>query len=125
MDKMRCHICSNYLHGIDTCKFCSFEYDDNLPWTNDCDWDLLALDEDAEWSFLQIQYRLKAKKIDCLQVIDWYNGDDIILFGIREMYPDNIAQALGVYKESISLDPDIGICIINIFKERILRDEEK
>lgn len=97
------------------------EYRDDLPWTDPVDWDVLEIDDDVEWSFLQIMYRLKAHKIDCLQVINWFDGDDILITGIREMYPDRIAKALGVHKECISLDSDVGVCIVNLFKEKCLR----
>ena len=120
-DKMKCHICSNYLHGIERCKYCSFEYDNSLPWTDPVDWDVLSIDDDVEWSFLQIMYRLKSRNIDCLQVFNWFDGDDILITGIREMYPDLIAKALGVHKECISLDSDVGICIVNLFMEKCLR----
>ena len=122
-DRMKCHICSNYLQGIERCKYCNFEYDDSLPWTDPCEWDVLDLDDDVEWSFLQIMYRLKAFKIDCLQVFNWFDNDDILLIGVREMYPDRIAKALGVHKECISLDSDVGICVVNLFKEKYLRGD--
>lgn len=119
-DRMKCHICSNYLHGIERCKFCSFEYDDDLPWTNDVDWDIFEIDDDIEWSFLQIQYRLKSQNIDCLQVINWFDDNVIILIGCNA-YMDRIARALGVDKESMVQDLDIGITVINLFKEKVIR----
>lgn len=122
MDKMKCHICGNYLHGIDRCKYCSFEYDDNLPWTYDVDWDIFEIDDDVEWSFLQIQYRLKSKGIDCLQVINWFEDNVIILVGVKA-FPERVAKALKVHPESIASDSDIGIMVINLFKEKYLRGE--
>ena len=122
-DRMKCHICCNYLHGVERCKYCHFEYDDDLPWTNPCEWDILDIDEDVEWSFLQIQYRLKSKDIDCLQVFNWFEGDAILITGIREIHPDRISHALGVHKECISLDADAGICVINLFMEKYLRGD--
>ncbi len=119
-DKMKCHICSNYLHGIERCKFCSFEYDDDLPWTNDVNWDIFEIDDDVEWSFLQIQYRLKSQNIDCLQVINWFDDNVIILIGCNA-YMDRIARALGVDEESMVQDLDIGITVINLFKEKVIR----
>ena len=63
----KCDICSNFLHGIDRCKFCNFEFDESLPWTDDSEWDILNLDfDETEWPHLQLMYRLKAKGIDCL-----------------------------------------------------------
>ena len=120
MDKNRCHICENYLHGIERCKYCSFEYDDNLPWTNDNDFDIFEIDDDVEWSFLQIQYRLKSKGIDVLQVLNWGDDDSIVLTGVRA-YPEKVAKALGVNKECIVSDSDVGIMVINLFKEKVIR----
>lgn len=120
MDKMKCHICDNYLHGIERCKYCSFEYDDDLPWTNDVDWDIFDIDDDVEWSFLQIQYRLKSKDIDCLQVINWFDDNVIVLIGCNA-YADRIARALGVDKECMVQDLDIGVTVVNLFKEKVIR----
>ena len=120
MDKNRCHICENYLHGIERCKYCSFEYDDNLPWTNDVDWDIFEIDDDVEWSFLQIQYRLKSKGIDVLQVLNWGDDDSIVLTGVRA-YPEKVAKALGVNTECIVSDSDVGIMVVNLFKEKVMR----
>ena len=123
MDKMKCHICSNYLHGIERCKYCSFEYDDDLPWTNDVDWDIFAIDDDTEWSFLQIQYRLKSKGVDCLSVYNWYPDDNcIVLVGVRGR-PDRVADALGVNQECIVSDLDVGIMVVNLYMEKCLRGD--
>ena len=123
-DKMKCHICSNYLHGIERCKYCSFEYDDNLPWTNDTEFDIFSIDDDVEWSFLQIQYRLKSKGVDVLQVYNWYPDDNcIVLIGVRA-YPDRVARALGVHRDCIVSDLDAGIMVVNLYMEKCLRECE-
>ena len=122
MDKMKCNICSNYLQGIERCKFCSFEYDDSLPWTTDLDWDIFEIDDDVEWSFLQIMYRLKSRNIDVLQVINWFDDNVIILIGCNA-YMDRIARALGVHVDCMVQDLDIGITVINLFKEKYLRGD--
>ena len=119
-DKMKCHICSNYLQGIQRCKYCSFEFDDDLPWTNDVDFDILNIDNDVEWDFLQIQYRLKSKGIDVLQVLSWWDDNILVLIGIRA-YADKVARALGVNRECIVEDLEVGIMVINLFKEKVMR----
>ena len=118
-DPSKCHICENYLHGIGNCKFCHFEYDDSLPWTTD-NFDIFSLDDDCEWSFLQIQYRLKSKGINVLQVLNWWGDNPIVLFGVTA-HPSKVAKALGVNEDCIVSDLDIGIMIINLFKEKALR----
>ena len=89
------------------------------------DWDIFELDDEGEWSFLQIQYRLKDYGIDCLQVLNWFPDDNsIVLMGVRG-YPERVAKALGVHMDSIVSDSDVGIMVINLFKEKYLRGELK
>lgn len=118
----KCRVCDNYLGGLDTCKFCHFEWATDYSPTNDVEWDLLDLDDEVEWSFLQIQDRLKYKGIDCLQVINWFDDNVIVLIGIRA-YADRVANALGVHREVISEDSDVGIMVINLFREKYLRGD--
>ena len=118
-DQMKCHICSNYLHGIDRCKYCSFEYDDTLPWTND-EWDILDMDDDAEWSHLQIMYRLKAKGIECLYADIWYKNNLAIIVGAKAD-SETVAMALGVNPEVVYDAGDLPLLIINLFQEKCLR----
>ena len=121
MEKMICKICDNYLFGLDRCKYCSFEYRDDLPWTSD-DFDIFEIDSDMEWSFLQIQYRLKSKSINCLQVLDWADNNVLVLIGVHGS-PCKVAKALRVHEECISSDSDIGIMVINLYQEKAIRDE--
>ena len=114
MEKVKCRSCSNFLEKLNTCKFCSYEQIDRG------DWDILDLDDEEEWSFLQIQYRLKDKGIDCLQVINWFNGNVVVLIGVRA-YPEKVARALNVHEAVICDDSDIGIMVINLFEEKYIR----
>ena len=111
----KCRSCRNFLWKLNNCKFCSYEHIDNKN-----DWDILDLDDEEEWSFLQIQYRLKDKGIDCLQVINWFDGNVVILIGVRA-YPEKVARALNVHQAVISDDSDIGIMVINLFQEKYVR----
>lgn len=119
MSSTKCKICEHYLFGIGRCKFCNFQYDDSLPWTSD-DWDIFDVDSEVEWSFLQIQYRLKSCGVDCLQVLDWWDNSVIVLIGVRA-FPSKVASALGVNEECISSDADIGIMVINLYQEKAMR----
>lgn len=118
----KCRVCDNYMRGTDTCKFCHFEWATEYPPTDDYGWDIFDIDDDVEWSFLQIMDRLKYKGIDVLQVINWYDDNVIILIGVRD-YPDKVARALGVHEDCIVSDLDMGIMVINLFKEKWLRGE--
>lgn len=111
----KCRSCRNFLWKLNNCKFCSYEYVDNRD-----DWDILDLDDEEEWSFLQIQYRLKDKGIDCLQVINWIDGNVVVLIGVRA-YAERVASALNVHQEVISNDDEIGIMVINLFQEKYIR----
>lgn len=116
----KCSTCVNYLQGIDRCKYCNYEYGKTIPLESDQEWDILKLDDEIEWSFLQIQYYLKSKGIDCLQVINWFDDNIVILIGAKA-YPEKIARVLKVHKEVISSDGEIGIMVINLYHEKHLR----
>ena len=118
-DKMKCHICSNYLQGIQRCKYCSFEFDDDLPWTND-EWDILDMDDDAEWSHLQIMYRLKAKGIECLYTDIWADDNLAIIIGAKAS-SDDISRALGVDKASVYDAGELPLIVVNLYQEKIIR----
>ena len=66
--------------------------------------------------------RLHYKGIDVLQVINWFEDNVIILIGCNA-YMDRIARALGVHEDCIVSDLDMGIMVINLFKEKWLRGE--
>lgn len=116
----KCRVCDHYINWEDTCEFCDFKWaTEYSPWSDD--WDIFNIDDDVEWSFLQIQDRLKYHDIDCLLVINWFNDDNaIVLIGCMS-YADRIAKALGINEECIVQDLEYGITIINLFKEKWLR----
>ena len=117
---MNCKICKNFEN--EECKFCSFEFDEDLPWTNDEKWDIFNINDNIEWSYLQIMYRLKSKGIDCLQVLDWYDNNAIVIIGCNA-FNSRVADALGVHEECMVSDEDVGIKVVNLFKELYLRGD--
>lgn len=113
MNDKRCSYCANYLNKIERCKYCHFEYDDDLPWTSD-DWNILELDDDLEWSHHQILYRLWSKGIECLYADIW--SDDLAyLIGVTQN-KYTIAKALNISEDVIYEDPIHGWHIINLFE---------
>ena len=116
----KCSVCENYLRGVDRCKFCSFEWATTYTPCDDVSWDIFELDEEEEWSFIQIQDRLKYKGIDCLMVLNWCDDNVILLMGCNA-YAHKIANALNVHKECIVQDLDYGVTVINLFMEKPLR----
>ncbi|WP_458456506.1 hypothetical protein [Methanobrevibacter sp.] len=120
---MKCSVCENYLRGIDTCKFCSFEWATSYNPCLDEEWDILNIDEEEEWRFKQIQDRLKYKGIDCLIVLDWFGDNIILLFGCND-HNARIARALDVHEECIVNDLEYGVVGINLYKEKMIRNRE-
>lgn len=116
----RCNICVNYLPNEENCSLCQFEYDENLFWTNDDEWDILEMDDDYEWSHLQLLYRLYAKNIDCLFADIWFDSNIAFMIGVKAT-EDRVAEAFGVHKEVIYNDFEHGLMIVNLFQEKYLR----
>ena len=85
-------------------------------------WDVLNLDEEAEWTYIQIQNRLHEKGIGVLLVLDWIDDNVIVLIGCKAG-SDVVAEALGVHEDSIASDVEIGISVVNLFKEKYLRGD--
>lgn len=120
----KCNICSNFLHGIDRCKFCNFEFDESLPWTDDNEWDIFKLDfDEGEWPHLQLMYRLKAKGIDCLFADIWGGKELAYIIGAKDGHK-KVAAALGVRPEVVYDAGEMPLLIINLFQEKILREEK-
>lgn len=117
---MKCTFCTKYDHSREDCSVCQFEYDEHLPWTKDDDWDILNLNDDIEWSHLQIQYRLKDKNIDCLHADIWFDTDVAFIVGVKAN-AERVARALGLYEESVYMEHESSLCILNLFKEKYLR----
>lgn len=112
----KCRVCKHYISEDEGCTKCEFDWSDEYPPVLDDEWDIFNIDDDVEWSFLQIQDRLKYKGIDCLQVLNWYDGNAIVLIGVKA-YGERVAKALGMHSECISEDSEIGIMVVNLFKE--------
>lgn len=119
----KCRCCKHYINESMGCNKCEFEWSAEYPPVNDEKWDLLDLNDDVEWSFIQIMDRLKYKGIDCLQVINWYSDNVIVLIGCMTDY-EKIATALGVHKECMVQDLDLGLSVINLFKEKHIREKK-
>ena len=122
MINCRCNNCSNYLSKLERCKFCYYEFDESLSWNNDDDWDILELDDDVEWSHLQILYRLHSKGIECLFADIWWDNNMAFLVGVKAS-DERVARALGIKEEVIYNDYEHGLMILNLFKEKYLRGE--
>ena len=114
----RCSVCENYLTGLKEprCKFCNFEWAKEL--IKD-DWDIL--NEDDSWvDEHSIRDRLWAKGIECLSADIWADDNIAIIYG----YGGNqgrVADALGINKKCVYVDPLHDVTIINLLEEKFLR----
>lgn len=118
----KCKICEHYDFNKEKCSFCKFEYATDLYWNDDDKWDILNLDDDIEWSHLQIMYRLKAKNIECLFADIWYDNNLAYILGAKADV-NRVAEVLGVHEEVIYDAGENPILIINLFQEKYLRGE--
>ena len=114
-----CEICNNYFEETDECKYCQYDPDESKLFRRD-DWDIFKLDDDIEWSHIQVLKRLHSKDIDCTFVDIWTNDNIAILVGCNTNN-FKIAQALQIHEEVIYNDFDHAFVIINLFQEKYLR----
>ena len=117
MDK--CKICNHFRNKYAICDYCNFEYCEDFKLYED-DWDILNLDDDLEWSHLQIQYRLKSNNIYCTFADIWTDDNLAYIFGCNEN-EEKIASVLNIHRESIYYDYEHSFVIINLFMEKCLR----
>ena len=128
MMRNKCRICKHYIYDPtkayqDTdycvCEYCNFEYDEDLPYDND-DWDIFDLDDDFEWSHLQILDRLDRQGVPCIAVDIWFDNNLAILIGCPA-FPHKIAAALNIHEDVIYQVGDTTMVVINLYMEKCLR----
>ena len=117
----KCRVCENYLRGLDTCKYCSFEWSKDYPPTQLYGWDILAINEDGyEYAHFQILDRLHFKGIECVSADIWCDGNTGFLLGCNAS-PERVAEALGMHSEAVYGNLDNGLVVLNLFQEKYLR----
>lgn len=116
----RCNYCSETTNDGSDCPHCQFQYDENyFPYKSD-DWDILNLDDNIEWSHLQILYRLHLNGIECLKTDIWTNKGIALLFGVKSN-KSTVARILKIHEECIYSEWDEPLWILNLFQEQYLR----
>ena len=105
------------MEEIDTCKFCHFEPDEF--YTRD-DWDILDLDDDVEWSHIQILNRLHSKGLPCLFVDMWSDNNLAWLIGCN-VFTWKLAEVLGIHEECIYNHADQAFVVLNLYQEKCIR----
>lgn len=114
-----CKFCKKYNEETDECQVCQYDIDEAKLFAKD-DWDILNLDDDVEWSHIQILNRLHQKGVDCTFCDIWTNSDIAFLVGCNER-DFRIARALNIHEEVIYNDFDHCFVILNLFQEKYLR----
>lgn len=104
------------MEALDTCKFCHYEENEY----KEDKWDILKLDDDEEWSHIQIHNRLHLKGIECLFVDIWGNDNLAILIGCNGSV-DKVADALNIHRHCIYYDAEHQMLILNLLEEKIFR----
>lgn len=116
----KCKVCINYMNGLERCKYCQFEWDENEPWCQD-NWDIFSLNDDYEWSHHQMSYRLHYKGINHFWCDMWTDNNIAVIIGVTaNKY--KVAKALNINEECIYDWADHSIMIINLYQERDIRD---
>ena len=116
----KCRICKNWNPSTEECSNCNFEFDKDAYFSPNTPFDILNLDDDLEWSHLQILDRLHAFNIQCYIADIWTNNNVAYLIGCNA---DNwrIAEALSIHEEVIYNDTENAFVFINLFQEKYLR----
>lgn len=111
------------MDGLDTCQFCDFEWKDDEPWCRD-DWDIFKLNDDYEWSHIQLMHRLNYKGIQHFWADMWTDDNLAIIVGVVA-FKHKVAEALNIHEECIYDWSDHSIMIINLYQERMIREKGK
>ena len=120
----KCNYCVNYNVDEDDCDECPFEFDEEYySVIFDDEFDVLDLDDDINWSHLQILDRIHSKNLPCLFADVW--GNDMLYLVGCNVFTSRIAQVLGVHEECIYNDSDKAFIIVNLYQERCIRKREE
>ena len=141
--------CVFYLEKLDTCMFCSFvkandvnndfqkgmknrlgedykNYVESVMFKDipnhqsEDDFDILNLD-DSEWEHKQVLNQLHDFGVDCY-FVDMWDGIAYIT-GISSTVGE-VARVLGLHRESIYYDHEHSFMILNLFQEKVLREND-
>ncbi len=121
---MKCNYCTNYLSELDTCKFCSFEFDEEAYFSPSySDFDIMSMNEEDGWEHEQIMNRLRANGVDCFSADIWWDNNMAIILGVNPSKRREVAKALGINEDVIYTDGEHDYMILNLFQEKYLRGE--
>ena len=115
----RCSYCSKFNYETKNCPYCEFEYEHQFRLESD-DWDILDLDDELEWSHLQILYRLHSQGVECLFADIWFDNNMAYLIGCKS-YKTELARVLNIHEDCIYEDFEHGLVFLNLFQEKYIR----
>ena len=141
---MKCGNCIFYLKELDNCMFCTFisaddEYDNfQKPFSfkqniaickhqEKEEFDILKLNDESDfcdqWSHKKILSRLHNNGIDCFFVDMWGCDEVAFITGIKSD-EEEVARVLGLHKECVYYDYEHDFMILNLFQEKVLREND-
>ena len=89
------------------------------------EFDILKLDEESEfcdqWTHKKILSRLHNQGIDCFFVDMWGCDEVAFITGIKSD-EEEVARVLGLHKECVYYDYEHDFMILNLFQEKVLRE---
>lgn len=89
------------------------------------EFDILKLDEDdcGEWNHKKILNRLHKHGVDCFFVDLWGCDEVAFITGIKSD-EEEVARVLGLHKECVYYDYEHDFMILNLFQEKVLREND-
>ena len=115
----KCTICNNYNFNTEECSRCEFEYGEELYWNRD-DFDIFKIDDEYEWSHLQMMRRLKSEGIECLYADMWWDNNLAIVIG-ADASRERVASALNVHRDCVYDLGTMPMYILNLLQEKLIR----
>jgi len=117
---MSCKFCKYFNEEEEVCFNCiGYELDEKKFFQQN-DFDIFNLDDDVEWSHIQIMEQLKNNGIECTFVDMFTNNNMAWILGCNER-DSKIANVLNIHKECIYNDYEHCVVFLNLFQEKYLR----
>lgn len=117
---MSCKFCKHFDEEEEVCSECiGYELDEKKFFQQNV-FDIFSLDDDVEWSHIQIMEQLKNHGIECTFVDIFINDNMAWILGCNER-DDRIARALNIHKDCIYNDYEHCVVFLNLFQEKYLR----
>lgn len=84
--------------------------------------DILNLNDDVEWSHIQLFHHLWDNGIKCLYC-DMYTDDNLAIIVGCNALDNELSRVLGVHKDCIYRFDELGLIVLNLYQEKCLRGE--